>query len=412
MKLNLSERLLNMPGRSAFEKIIKLAVIWVFPWFFLRYGFTADIMQDNDYISNHASVVVYCQTIAAYYLTSSYIFPNFLYKRKFVAVALFVILLMNVAHWMNYYEIKYLATLSEGNLKVKPSYLQKAWRDYYKPYGLLGVFKSSEVAYLTFVWSYFVVAILLFIKLIKDILGFRTGGLKLERDKLKLENDKLQLERDNLNLEIQRFQLQSENLTLELGFLKAQINPHFLFNILNSLYLRTVDLSGEASDIVLKLSDLMRYSLYSVKEDKVYLQNEISYIQNYLDLENYRRSKELAGISMTVNGNIQNKKIAPLLLISFVENAFKHSLDQSAKESFIKVTAEMEGGTLNFLVENSFDKLRKKQADLPTDQITEGIGLSNTRKRLNLLYPGLHTLTIDKTEHIYKITLNIELDPI
>jgi two-component system LytT family sensor kinase len=396
--------------KDGYGRIIRHLSLWLTGWFYLRYSFISGIVQDNYFISTHASIVVFCQTMGTFYFLSYVIFPSFLYKQRFLVVLLILILLFTIAHIINYYEVSYLLPYSDGNWEVKPSYLQRLWTGYFKPNGPLGIYKSKDICQFTFAFSFFVVSIMLLFKVVKDTLTSQATGLNLKMDKLKLENEKLQLEKDYLNLERKGFKLERDNLSLELNFLKSQINPHFLFNILNSIYMRTVDVSEEASDLVLKLSDLMRYSLYSGTEDKVGLVDEIAYIQNYMDLESYRHSKNLVSISFEMFGELEGLTIAPLLLISFVENAFKFGINQSRKKSFVHVLVKVEDHRLEFIIENSVFEIENKPKKNDIVLASGGIGISNTKKRLDLLYPGKHNLNIYRSLSVYHLSLLIHLD--
>jgi two-component system LytT family sensor kinase len=154
----------------------------------------------------------------------------------------------------------------------------------------------------------------------------------------------------------------------------------------------------------------MRYSLYGVNEDRVPLRDELEYIQNYLDLEKYRHSSDLVEISMDTEGLADHYKIAPLLLISLVENAFKHGVNLSIRSSYVHISVVIENNTLYFTVQNSLPESRKNTAVLFPLKKSAGIGLSNTRKRLNMLYPDAHQLTFQQTEEEHEVTLSLILD--
>ncbi|GLU57087.1 hypothetical protein Dfri01_65480 [Dyadobacter frigoris] len=246
-----------------------------------------------------------------------------------------------------------------------------------------------KVASWNFWYSFEVPTIYLSIKYFRDMIEFQKNNMTLKNNNLALERD---------------------NLALELSFLKSQINPHFLFNTLNSIYNRTLDVDDQASDLVLKLSGLMRYSLYGVNEDRVPLIEEIEYIENYLDLEKYRHSSDLVKISIDTEGITENHKIAPLLLISLVENAFKHGVNLSIKSSYVHISVVVENDTLYFTVQNSLPENSKTPIVITPSKKSGGIGLSNTRKRLSMLYPDVHELSFQKTEKEYEVTLQIFLD--
>lgn len=192
--------------------------------------------------------------------------------------------------------------------------------------------------------------------------------------------------------------LENTNLKTELTFLKNQINPHFLFNALNNIYVQTRKRPKEAPESVMLLSELLRYQLYDCSKDKVYLRNELTYIENYLALERMRRTD--ANITLSVNGTPNSKMIAPFLFIPFIENAVKHGLEIQ-KEGFIKINFEIGSTQLIFQIINP-------KAGLSPIKKEGGIGLVNVKRRLELLYPAQHELTIHDLEKVYQVKLVLE----
>ncbi|MEO1515067.1 MAG: histidine kinase [Bacteroidota bacterium] len=195
-------------------------------------------------------------------------------------------------------------------------------------------------------------------------------------------------------------ELQTAGLKTELAFLKQQINPHFLFNSLNNIYVMNRKSPQDASESILLLSDLLRYQLYDCAKDEVHLKGEIDYLKNYLQLDKIRKSN--AKVDFQVNGVANGTKIAPFLFIPFVENAVKHglSLDQG---SFINIHFDIQQYALHFSCENS-------KPPRPLNVIKGGIGLTNVERRLKLLYPDRHTLVIDNNKGSYKVELSLDLD--
>lgn len=201
-----------------------------------------------------------------------------------------------------------------------------------------------------------------------------------------------------------RQELHSRTLQSELNFLKSQINPHFLFNTLNNLYALTLKKSDLAPEIVLKLSEMMRYMLYECNEREVPLQKEVNYIQNYLELEKLRQGNRFE-IDFVVQGSIGNQKIAPLLFIPFIENSFKHGLSNQIKEGFVNIMMLIEAEEVSMSIENS----KAPTLPSPNRKKSGGIGLVNVRRRLNLLYPGKYELDIENNPNTYKVNLTVEL---
>lgn len=198
--------------------------------------------------------------------------------------------------------------------------------------------------------------------------------------------------------------LQTQTIQSELRFLKSQINPHFLFNTLNNLYALTLKKSDKAPEIVLKLSEIMRYMLYECNERQVPLEREVQYIQNYLDLERLRQPKG-SDIQFIIEGHVSNQLIAPLIFVPFLENSFKHGLNhQTRGGGYVRLRLRVEGKQLEFFIENN------KPDTPPPPNKSGGIGLVNVRQRLDLLYPGRYALQIQDEFNRYAVFLRIILE--
>lgn len=198
---------------------------------------------------------------------------------------------------------------------------------------------------------------------------------------------------------IEKLKLEKNNLELELNFLRSQINPHFLFNTLNSVYSLIEDKDEVAASIVFSLSNMMRYALYDSNTSEVEVNKELNFIKSYIDIQNIRHSKRLS-IEMDFT-NMQDFKIPPLLLINFVENAFKHGVDKIAKDSWIRIKASIDNESeFCFRISN----LKPKNGSVKS---IGGIGFSNTKRRLNILYPQRHLLEITEDELTYNLLLKI-----
>jgi len=192
-------------------------------------------------------------------------------------------------------------------------------------------------------------------------------------------------------------ELKKEKSKTELSLLKTQINPHFFFNTLNNLYALTVKSSPQAPEVILKLSDMMRYTIYDGEKETVKISEEIAYLNNYIELHKIRYRKS---VEITFNHNIDtNLNIPPLLYIILLENAFKHGIETLAENAFIHVNLYDNDDFIYFEIENNFDP----------NEITnsKGIGLQNLKRRLSLLYKQQHELNIDITNNIYKTLLKI-----
>lgn len=202
----------------------------------------------------------------------------------------------------------------------------------------------------------------------------------------------------------ERQELETQTMQSELRFLKSQINPHFLFNTLNNLYALTLKKSDKAPEIVIKLSEMMRYMLYECNEKQVFLSKEINYIRNYLDLESIRQGKNVQ-INFEVQGNVSDQKIAPLMFIPFLENSFKHGLNASIEQGFVNIYLNVEDKEVDFFIENS------KAPTLPqiSHKRSGGIGLVNVKRRLSILYPERYELDISDNPNTYAVNLHINM---
>jgi two-component system, LytTR family, sensor kinase len=202
--------------------------------------------------------------------------------------------------------------------------------------------------------------------------------------------------------EKQKKEMENEKLNSELAFLKSQVNPHFLFNILNNICSLARKKSDETENAIIKLSQIMRYMLYESKDEKVSLEKEIEYLKNYIELQRLRISEKVV-ILFNITGNTENNLIEPMLLIPFVENAFKHGISY-VDDSRIEICLTVKGKTIHFTVDNLI--VKKREDDV---SIESGIGLKNVIRRLVLLYPGKHEISIQEDNNKYLVDLNISL---
>jgi hypothetical protein len=192
--------------------------------------------------------------------------------------------------------------------------------------------------------------------------------------------------------------LKAEKSKTELSLLRAQINPHFFFNTLNNLYALTVKNSKQAPEVILKLSDMMRYTIYEGEKEKVKLADEIEYLKNYIELHKIRYKKSVE-ITFDYTSADIDLTIAPLLFIILLENAFKHGVETLVENAFIHIKLYNDDDYIHFLIENNFDPNEINESN--------GIGLKNLKKRLSLLYMNKHELKVDSSKNLYKTTLKI-----
>jgi len=201
-----------------------------------------------------------------------------------------------------------------------------------------------------------------------------------------------------------RESVEKQNITSELAFLKAQINPHFFFNTLNNIYALSYTDVPVSRDAILKLSRMMRYLLYETQHDTSLLSQEISFIKDYIELMKLRMQTSSNVVFHEPNPD-KTYSIAPMLLLPFIENAFKHGID-ALQNAEIKIELSADQGMLRLEIQNQIFK-EKNTSNMENG----GIGLTNTRRRLNLLYPDKHRLVIEenKIDKTYQVTLTINL---
>jgi LytS/YehU family sensor histidine kinase len=202
-----------------------------------------------------------------------------------------------------------------------------------------------------------------------------------------------------INDSFNKIELEKQNFKSELSLLKNQLNPHFLFNTLNNIDALINENSPNASLALNKLSEIMRYVVYDSDKDFVELQDEINYIQNYISLQKLRIPAEDI-IQFRISGNVQDKKIAPMMFIPFIENAFKHSSLKNKSVNKIEIDINVGTELIDLRCKNRKANIRKDKSS--------GVGLDNVKKRLELLYKNKYTLEIGDSENDFLVTLSIK----
>ena len=308
--------------------------------------------MDREHQHIHAQKIVYFLNYAlAAFIVNYYLLPRFFYRKKhlqfFIVAALLVIGVMVMEE-----------------LVLEPIYFPDT-----RAKGFPGVlFTMSQV-----------------LPVITILSGFKFGWDALIK----------QREVEELKLAVQESELQ---------FLKSQINPHFLFNNLNNLYAYALENSPKTPEIILELSGVLRYMLYECREKYVPLTKEVAQLENFIKL-NEMQIEERGNVRFSAQNIQEGYKIAPLILIVFIENAFKHSTASQAYDISIEVDVQLSNsGSLDFVCKNSFQSLSN------TNNLAAGIGLANVWKRLQLLYPGAHQLDIRESENRYEVHLSIDLN--
>lgn len=196
--------------------------------------------------------------------------------------------------------------------------------------------------------------------------------------------------------------LEKTRIQSEIKFLKSQINPHFLFNTLNSLYALSLKKQESTPEMILRLSDIMRYILYECNEETVNLQKEVDYLNNYIELEKLRHGAKM-NTRLSISGELDSYQIAPMILNPFFENSFKHGIAESihSPSLLLKISVSNEG-LMHFYLENSFEETRNSST-------SKGIGITNVKRRLELLYPEKHQLQITKENNLFTVDLKMQL---
>lgn len=306
---------------------------------------------------------------AIFYFLSYYVVPRYLLKKKYLQMLLCLVLVYYFYAIMSFLEY----TLLPSVIDI-PGRGYKAYADRILDSGILGILRLRNAPEILLDLSYLLSPALI-MKLAVTLLNLSAQALKLERD----------------------------NLNLEIAFLKSQINPHFLFNTLNNIYSLALHKSDKAPHIVLKLADLMRYTLYDSNATSVSLDKEVLFFANYIELERIRHTERVT-INIEFYGDYQDLKIAPLIVFPFIENSFKHGINKSIKQSWVDIKLGVEGTTLKGLIKNS-----RVPAIGLKEKAVGGIGITNARKRLDLLYPRAYALEITEDDSSFSVYLEIKL---
>lgn len=202
-------------------------------------------------------------------------------------------------------------------------------------------------------------------------------------------------------------ELEKQKINAELQALKHQLDPHFLFNSLNTIYSMSLEEDPKAPDAILQLSDNMRYVLYQANTDEIELEAELDFIQNYISLQKARLGEEKADIQLHIDDQVDRKvKVAPLLFLPFIENAFKHGLKNKYPQPFVHIFFRQVGQKLLFELHNSHQNKKPQEAAVAQEG---GIGIPNARKRLEVLYPATHQLKIKATDQDFFVYLSLEI---
>ena len=360
--------------KSGYGQWTRRVLLWGLFWFFQRYLVVGFFYKDSLTVMNWLTVGLTLQTVITYYVFGYIVFPRYVYKLNPLYVAGCLFIWHALIYQTNYVLFDYLQKINTGTR------IERDW-GLLNGAGLFGFVTNGVASFWSFFYSLPFALIFIGILAVKDIIAYRVRNVQLEKDKL----------------------------NLELDFLKAQVNPHFLFNTLNSVYARVFDSDEQAADLVLRLSELMRYNLYETDVSRIALEKELGYVQNYLDLERNRLSDQYVVIDYEQIGSPDAYQIAPLLLIAFVENAFKHGVKGLTEPAYVQVSSIVTDGKLIFRVENSVPHRREAAITEPPAK-SGGIGLGNVSRRLETLYKGRYELVVTPAEASYTVVLTIQVE--
>jgi sensor histidine kinase YesM len=337
-----------------FLRIIQHLAFWVLSFFVFLYIFKTGAKPEKvDYVY---TILFQLSLLPAVYINIELLLPKLGNSKRILIYLVSLIVLIILFAWINY------NFFDNWSAKVFPDYF------------FISYFTFREII------LFFIVCIIItmLLKLSKSwFLVSRLQKELLEKEKQKAE--------------------------VELKALKAQINPHFFFNTLNSIYSMALDKDERLPGTVLQLSDLMRYFLYESKDNFVPLEKELAVTDNYIALQKIRSNEQL-NVQIYKYGEVSGQQIAPLLLITFLENAFKHGAKGSSENTFIRIDIKVEKNKLSFEVENN-----KGIIDEVNTAEHNGLGLENVKRQLELLYPGKHLLNIKDEPDRFTVSLQLSL---
>lgn len=335
-------------------RILQHLAFWVLSFIlFLQLFKTGSKPEKVDYIY---TALFQLSLIPAVYINIEWLLPKFGKRKTILLYTILLAIVIILFSWINY---KFFADWSS---KLLPTYF------------FISYFTLKEIIF--FFTAYIIISSLL--KLSKSWFWVS----ELEKELLEKEKQKAEV---------------------ELKALKAQINPHFFFNTLNSIYSMALDKDERLPDTILQLSDLMRYFLYESKDNFIPLEKELAVLNNYIALQKIRSGAQV-NIETKISGVTDHKQIAPLLLITFLENAFKHGVKGVAEKPFIRLDMKVEKNKFFFSVENNkgiVDEIKSVEHG--------GLGLENIRRQLELLYPKKHALEIKNSKDNFAVQLQLDL---
>jgi sensor histidine kinase YesM len=335
------------------NKILQHILFWCLSYYYLLHFFSAEDIKRIDLIY---TAVFHFPLMIGVYFNLYLLIPWLLSKKQYIAYAVLLATTIVLTALLNIF------------------IFDKAIDYFFPGYFFISYYEFADIIQFSFVY-----------------IGLTTL-IKLSRAWFKL------LESQNHLIRVQK-----EKKDAELLFLRTQINPHFLFNSLNSVYSLSLKQDGQTPAALLKLADVMRYMTYESNEALVLLEREIEYIKNYVELQRLRATGD-ASVLFEVKGTPARQKIAPFILIVFIENGFKHGVQAGISGAFINILIDLSGNKLVLTVENSIGA-----TDETESTAFRGLGLGNVKRRLELLYYQRHALIIQNEPERFKIQLTIDL---
>lgn len=309
----------------------------------------------------NAGMVVIVSTIP-FYTTAYAIIPTYLYKGRYLIFIILLLLLVAASGLLMMVCVRTIDHLFDSSRPIIAADSAKLRFDYN-----------------IFTWTSLIAA-------------FGAGGLKIMSDSFKLRKKLLVVEKEKINT--------------ELNFLRSQVNPHFLFNVMNTIYFQIDKKNESARASVEKLSEMLRYQLYECNSDMIEINKELEYIKNYVAMQTLRLEKG-ADIQLHINVGNENFRIAPLLILPIVENAFKHiSHFKDPAQNKIHISLNKQEGQFIVDASNSYDKTN----DVSQVIQSGGLGVQNLRRRLELLYPGKHEIDINKNGNFFHTVMKLEYE--
>lgn len=343
--------------------------------------FVSSQSRSGDFLSILASPytwLFFATYIFIFYLNSWYLLPELYFKKRFVLFAIAILVLL-IAVWLLKPFDRLVSNRDHNNTEFRPE-PRNFKEPPPKPFGPPPDHndqpgrRSPKVDVISIFLFFMILAMSLAIEIRYRLRSAEQRALQAEADKA----------------------------NAELSFLKAQINPHFLFNTLNNIYSLAATKSDHAAESIMKLSNIMRYVTDDVREEYVPLENEVAFISDYIDLQRLRLGDKM-NVNFLVSGKIEDKKIAPLILMTFIENVFKYGIS-NREPSVIDIQLTGGDNAIRFFCQNKLYETRRQ-----TESQGTGIGIANTKQRLEHLYSGKYELSINEENNKYTVQLVLHI---